>query len=169
MFFGAHTGASFPEAFSSLLLITSHEEERQGGLERNQRRARGLFAARLRPALNARGVLAIQARIAQLVEHCTYVVTLPLICKGLEFDSRYGHLFALQIFHAAPNAREMPASTFQRSTCLSHLCRLCFWGSSSQCLSAISPFFLSWALSNSPTGTLLSASRFSFGFTLGKL
>lgn len=38
-----------------------------------------------------------QARVAQLVEHCTYVVTPRrkhyVICKGLEFDSRHGHLF----------------------------------------------------------------------------
>ena len=34
------------------------------------------------------------ARIAQLVEHCTYEVNWP--CKGLEFDSRYGHILAFQ-------------------------------------------------------------------------
>lgn len=32
----------------------------------------------------------LYARIAQLVEHCTYEVNWP--CKGLEFDSRYGHI-----------------------------------------------------------------------------
>ena len=37
----------------------------------------------------------IDARIAQLVEHCTYEVNWP--CKGLEFDSRYGHFLFFQL------------------------------------------------------------------------
>lgn len=36
-----------------------------------------------------------QARIAQLVEHCTYEDNWP--CKGLEFESRYGHFWTLTL------------------------------------------------------------------------